>query len=598
MDYYHKYLKYKTKYLNLLSQKGGTLDQNILFFENYQEQNLSNPRILNIIEDKLQNPTDLGDCPSIQKLQYIFPLVCKGPVSYDKSTSPKILDEYNDKIVEYLGIDKLLADYDFVQNFEVLEEMGLFPGTDSPFVLELESTMSDDSKLNPILKNIINFLDVETQEIKTERIHYNIINSIFGASGEQHKILTQTTSDLSNGAMYNGQPIKIWQIGNDIYIQKDTDYYKLITDGNKGTTVNIRTINIPEKDPVSKSKIQNVYNLDLECVKLDSAPPSLPAKYSFFALDISKSGTYILETNTITRVFVYERYKFNADTFKLLKDKIDGGTSLTGEEKDKIKIAVGKYLALTHDYGISEFPGTIWDSAIKQDICAGQLQNIIESLLEDFTFNIGTTPFFDEKTRKTYTKKIIEHEKRNLINFNKHWFMQNSYRALRLLLKQTTSDYSQNSFSQSTLTPVDDMSYHLGIILLMNDLTFAGAIAHELGHNIYQNVELNTIFKNLLTKYYKDNEQYFASNSKTYNEFIADLFSVLCLDKYLELYAGAKDNNAKMDIIRNWFLFNCTIDASTSSISGHPHNSFRVNTLLISKRVYKIVCQYIKDGGN
>ena len=59
------------------------------------------------------------------------------------------------------------------------------------------------------------------------------------------------------------------------------------------------------------------------------------------------------------------------------------------------------------------------------------------------------------------------------------------------------------------------------------------------------------MLSNFFKKYYKDDENYFSGKSEkqTYNEFIADIFSVICLDKYLEKYTDGMENEKKFEII-------------------------------------------------
>ena len=128
----------------------------------------------------------------------------------------------------------------------------------------------------------------------------------------------------------------------------------------------------------------------------------------------------------------------------------------------------------------------------------------------------------------------------------------------------------------------------------MKPISMIGALSHELGHNIYENNALKVPFSKFLGKIYTDTNQYFATTERaknTFNEFVADVFSVICLDKYLELFASGLTLDQKVKIIEDWILVNCTPSSSSVISSGHPAHSFRVNTLLVSKRVYKIMCE-------
>jgi hypothetical protein len=654
MNYYQKYLKYKTKYLEL-KQNGGTIDKNILFFEEYLEDKFKTPKILDELNNNLIQSSDLEveECNKLTKLHNIFNIICTR-TEYDESFNNTKLFDLNDDIEKYLGINTFFGD----SNTDGLTEaFGALPLEDSELEKDYNKIIANNVELNKVLKNIYEYLECEYESINKNEVKYNSISVINSVSNQQIFIDTEE----SNAVFYEDKPIKIWIISKNIIYQKGNDYYQIIIKEGEDTLIQgegrsediliqeidiIESINgfniykgdkdeikelypdgtrktvkcnfmdskkIPKNCFTEKSEksfsdtlngpkvkldvVKCTYQLNIKSKKITS-PLELPDKYNYI-LKQGYSGTPLLvPINSIKNIYL--DYNFTEDEFNILKRKIINNTDLNKEEKDKLKNAIIIYLVLNKKYPkLNPSTKTIWEYLKIQSQNIDNLYEVIKLLENEFKFNINNEPFFNELQINIFKTNIIDKHFYDMNKFIKSWFIGNNYLILSQLLKNNTDLYDPDVLSTDVLTSAISRtygSYHLGYIILMDPINFIGAVSHEIGHIIYSDTSLQGIFKTFINKYYKPNEQYFGrgENNKTYNEFIADFFSVLCLDKYLELYTN-NDYNQQINIIKKWFLFNCTPSMRNAISSGHPHHSFRINTLLLSKRVYKIMCTYVKN---
>ncbi len=129
----------------------------------------------------------------------------------------------------------------------------------------------------------------------------------------------------------------------------------------------------------------------------------------------------------------------------------------------------------------------------------------------------------------------------------------------------------------------------------------ATAICHEIGHalkdltsppiNKYKQIVNNISAKWNLNKATFNNSQ--ISFDEIYNELFCDLIGVEWLENYLfnTPQNSALTDDQKYNIIRNSFAWNCEYPKSSIE-QGHPHHSFRINLLLLSKKIHNFLCSY------
>jgi hypothetical protein len=518
---------------------------------------------------------------------------------------------------------------------------------------DYNNTMSNDVEIKNILDDVLEYLDIEVLYKGVEqKIFYNEVQMLY----DKFRKHIHITDNESESVKINDKPVKIWKINTQLYFYVDDKYYEYSSDSDainiyicnnfikesKNNSDVLEGTETVEKEMYCKSKeIRQFYKItdnekyktkeERKCLYeseeaarnanyVNQIKKTVMGKYDLYikakeitneglikALTESRysyvaSGDYGEGLTVIPEIKrkIYTEYGFTKESFEELREKVSNTDRLEADEKEKISKIIIKYLVLNHDYGVDGYSDSIWTYLKKQDLEITRLNEVLNSLITEINFKIKDRDFLTEEEKDYFQEKIINEHKSDLNKLMKHWFKFNNLDSLLFLLKNDTKNYDPNSFSQATIEPnkgieINDISYHLGFIILMEPISMIGGLAHELGHNIFGS-KLKKPFLDFFKKYYKNDENYFAGHAEksTYNEFIADIFSVLCLDKYLEKYTDGMTNEQKFEIIDKWFLVFCNNPANSKIIQGHPEHSFRINTLLISKRVYKIICSKLK----
>ena len=133
------------------------------------------------------------------------------------------------------------------------------------------------------------------------------------------------------------------------------------------------------------------------------------------------------------------------------------------------------------------------------------------------------------------------------------------------------------------------------------------AFGHEFMHGFFPEPKykfnmitiFTRLFDNLLDEY-PDNKHYFKNKPNLYIEFIADLFSLICFDKYLNTIKDEK-LKTKLHIIKESLRWVCELDEHTQTLKnelefGHPHHKLRINMILISKNIFEIIKEAMKKN--
>jgi len=578
MNYLNKYLKYKKKYLNLKKQMGGSLLDDILVYKSYTKEEMTGPQNIS------KNESDeiiFSDNESTCDIKNIFNKICTGIDFYDLSLDRNIFYPFDNKIKKYLKLN------DF-------EEFGITDyNIKGPLEQDWNKIIKNRTEIIKCLKNIFYYIEAKDyinkgdgvvrwenankQSMKMSRNKHNGLepDKYIIRKSNKHIYIRYISNSSSKPLYYE-----------PVYYNNDRN--KVDSNANLVDLSIYEEIELPEFKPYELDKMKG----KILVKKLED----LPDDFNFNTQDyyISKDHSPEFDGEQINidlKILkpIYLEYGIEKDNFEKLYQKLKNNTITDMEIKNiytKLKIPIVIYLILTKNYNISPFT-TIWDNLKKWDEGLQILLDNNENIINSFIFTHKNKNIFNANEINIF-KNIINTRKIYLNKFSKIFFKNNNYNSLTYLFQLTTNYYDPNTLSQDILNPLSSTSFHIGYLLGMDKYCVVGAVAHELGHNIFENPILWKKMKPLMNKLYNSNKFYFKKYPIVYREFVADIYSVLFLDSYLK--NCHKNNDEKFEIIRNWFRWNCTKNKQNSMESGHPHNEFRSNTLLISKQVRKVIC--------
>lgn len=141
----------------------------------------------------------------------------------------------------------------------------------------------------------------------------------------------------------------------------------------------------------------------------------------------------------------------------------------------------------------------------------------------------------------------------------------------------------------------------------------ATTICHEIGHALkeikpqpvsiqnYKSLVDDIALKwdNLNFQYYSESGQKMVqfNFNEAYMELFCDLFGVIWLENYLfeTTHSQSLSDDNKYDVIKKSYAWNCEFPNSYISLA-HPHHSFRVNLLLLSKKIHNFLCSYSNNN--
>jgi hypothetical protein len=247
--------------------------------------------------------------------------------------------------------------------------------------------------------------------------------------------------------------------------------------------------------------------------------------------------------------------------------------------KEKFRCGIIKYLIFNKKW--NEYDDTIFNRLDMWESAMSELDTFKPRMIHSLAGIIGGDAI------RYLPRKLNEYQEYTS-EWKKFLFKDNDVSSLNHLFSAFTNNYNANEFSQDIIRPLAPSSFHIGYLYGISKITLMGALSHESGHHIMNISELRTYFENFYPN--NDSSNYFSGikEKETYNEFLADIYSMMNLDAYLASNILTIDENFK--IIKEWFRWNCTKNVANNILAGHPHNQFRHNTLLISKRVFDIVC--------
>jgi hypothetical protein len=97
----------------------------------------------------------------------------------------------------------------------------------------------------------------------------------------------------------------------------------------------------------------------------------------------------------------------------------------------------------------------------------------------------------------------------------------------------------------------------------------------------------------LIKQMWNDNFIYELDEPSFLREFIGDYLGIFCIEKELDRILNLNDKYTFISYSYNWV---CNEHPSSKISAGHPHHSLRLNVLLLSKKIQKILIEYQKKN--
>ncbi len=167
----------------------------------------------------------------------------------------------------------------------------------------------------------------------------------------------------------------------------------------------------------------------------------------------------------------------------------------------------------------------------------------------------------------------------------------------------------KDAASSAFYRPISIFTLPLKWMTSLKKETLATVLGHEIGHALKSNnidgvvVEVPAIIKRYKEKIndiepkwtLKYNGELTFDNM--YNELFCDIIGIEWLEYYLfnTPEGDALSNDQKYNTIKNSFIWTCNYPKSLID-AGHPHHSFRVNLLLLSKKIHNFLCSYSNNN--
>lgn len=653
MNYHAKYLKYKSKYMSLRNQFGGDIYNDFYAFGKFSKTEFTNPR--NIVKSGAEYKLEFVDESLLRKCEHIkdlFGKVCSADY-YDRSMDIIYITQLETQIKQYIGLEdddlqmslvvhdaffsniapsQLRKDYNTLcENPHELQKcleylrvlfMSNYPenknfriqwsnhGQDVYF-----ATNIDQNSVEPIIE--VGKMNNMYVFVANRKYYYPVLND-----GGKLKDIHLNTIDASRVIRLKTNKLYIYETGET----KKNTYAQRIVEMSRDKTLKcvVRIVNraqfesdttllsfefkphVPENvsDLINAVLLREGFKFEISSkdgkntiyVNVTLSPHEMNAQKSdeFLVYDVPESDLEevrkVKMIGHVTNLFdghstgidmsvpstILSRRGVTPYTFN---EYISDPLSHIEDIKEKFGCDIIKYLIFNKRWDGYD---TIFNRLDMWESAMGNLHTLKTQVLRSLTDIVNDKNL---TTLGSALDKTLDYER----DWKKFLFDNNNLNHLGRLFGMTTSNYDSTAFSSDIIVPQTTESFHIGYLYGMDKITFMGALSHENGHHVREIAEI----KNYFAQFYPENDgvNYFSGveENATYGEFLADVFSMIYLDAYLAFEERTNDQN--FEIIREWFRWNCTKTVTNKISVGHPHHQFRHNTLLISKRVFNIVCE-------